>query len=188
MLDEGARLDLFESESLDHAQLPGGLLGGENALQRGAPHLGGHALIVAARVRSKDHTATAPLRRTTAALSGAPGPLLAPRLAAATGDVAARLGVRGTDAGARLLAHNRLVDERLVGRHAKESLGKLDLAGRLARCVEDRRALGHAHFAFCTSSTALRAPGTAPLTRIRLRSASTLMTVSFLTVTCWSPM
>ena len=79
----------------------------------------------------------------------------------------------GAEAPAGQLADHGLVDERLVDRRAEERLGQVHRAGLLAVGLEDRR-LRHRHFAFRTSSRPLRAPGTAPLTRMRLRSASTL--------------
>src|SRR3989441_9801746 len=50
----------------------------------GAPHLRGEALSVPAAVGSEHHTAVPPLRRASRALTGAPCPLLAPRLGTAT--------------------------------------------------------------------------------------------------------
>src|SRR6185312_17530740 len=55
---------------------------GQRDAQRLAPHLLRHQLPVFSRVRSKDHTTTAPVRRPGRPLTSATGALLTPRLLA----------------------------------------------------------------------------------------------------------
>src|SRR5690606_38561005 len=146
-----------------------------------------HPLPVAARMRAEDHAATGPLRSAAAPLAGATGALLSPGPVAATPDLPAGAGVGGTEPASGELPDDGLVDERFVDRRGEEHRGRLGRAARLAVRGEERRrgsrGLGHRHFALCTSSRPFRAPGTAPLTRMRLRSGSAFTTLSFFTVT-----
>src|SRR4029079_10184617 len=79
---------------------------GEGGAQGGGLHLLGGPLDVAARGRAVHDSTTVVLRRTDRALAGATGALLAVRLAATAGHLAATLGVGRALAGGGQLGHD----------------------------------------------------------------------------------
>src|SRR5712692_8522524 len=146
-----------------------------------------HLLLVAMRVGTEDH----------AAVAGATGALLLPRLLASTRDVAAGLGLGCSLAVIRLLALDGLVKHGGVERGVEDALREIQVAALLAVLVVDRRRhfLGR-HYAFFplgwrvesrTRTTLFLWPGTSPLTSSRLRSRSTRTTLRCLVVRCWLP-
>ena len=84
------------------------------------------------------------------------------------------------------LGDDRLVEDGLVHRRGEQRLGEVDAPDGGAGAVVEG-GLRHRQ-AFFTKVSAPGAPGTDPLTRIRLRSASTRTTRSFLMVTRSCPM
>src|SRR5262249_58516968 len=109
------------------------------------------------------------------AVAGAAGSLLAPRLRAAAGDEAAALrGARALTARVQLGAH-RLVHEVRLDVGAEDGLVERDLLLRVAEhgCLES----SHQRMSSRISTSPFFGPGTAPLTRRRVRSTSTECTV-----------
>src|SRR6185437_11379727 len=94
-LGELAGLGLGQGRAIEHDQLALGLLGRERGLEREAADLLLQAEFVAAHHRAEDDGAAAELRRAQAALAGAAGALLPPRLLGGALDVADALGLVG---------------------------------------------------------------------------------------------
>ena len=97
--------------------------------------------------------------------AGAAGALLAPGLGGGEGDLAASQGRGGAAAARGQVGAGGLVDQRLVEGLGEELFGQVGF-GRLAEH-------GRLRPSVLTSTIALREPGTEPLIRSRLRSAST---------------
>src|SRR3712207_3597109 len=155
----------------------------------------GCALAVVARHRAVDDATAGELRRAGRALAGAARALLAVRLLAAAGDLAAGLRLVRALARRRELRDDDLVHQRDVGRDVEDLGGQLDRAGRAAARVAD---VEGGHYAFTVRFTLLltavrtvtrppTGPGTAPLMSSRPCSASTLWTVRLRVVTCSWP-
>src|SRR5690606_21952063 len=120
---------------------------GEGTAQGGGLHLLRGPLRVVPR-HGTVHDATAgELRRAGRALTGATGALLAVRLLATTGDLAAGLGlVRALTRGG-LLCHHDLVDQRDVHGDVEDLRREFDAAGLAAVRRDDINGLGAgAHF------------------------------------------
>ena len=113
-------MGLLEPEAVDDANGVVVELGRQGADEGETLHLAGQALHVAARVRPEDHAAASELRRSDRALTGAAGPLLAIRLLAAAGDLAARLGVVSAEVAAGQLGSHHLVEHGRVDRRGEE--------------------------------------------------------------------
>src|SRR5262249_30583521 len=151
-----------------------------------ALHALGQLLLIRARMRSEDHPTARVVRRAPRALPSAAGALLAVRLGTAAGHLAASLGVRRAGPATGQLGHDRLVHDGLVDRGREQRLRQVHGAGLGAGLGVERRG-GHDQ-AFLTSTSALRAPGTGPLTSNRFFSGSARTTVTFLTVMRSLPM
>src|SRR5665213_619915 len=174
---DGERLGLRHVElgGVEHGDAAALELVGERGAHRGAAFLLVQARDVRAGLRSEDHAAVRPLRRTDRTLAGAAGPLLAPRLLAAAAHFVALLRRRGAGAGICQLAEDRAIDRigLAVGRTAERS-GRLLFAHDLALRVDHLR---HYAVAFtltdcCTMTSPFFGPGTGPRTSSRFRSAS----------------
>src|SRR3990172_4708928 len=183
---ELAGLHLVHGQVLDDLHGAVGELRRERAAQGEALHAPGHLLLVAAGVRAEDDAAALVVRGADGALAGAAGALLLVRLPAAARDLAARLRVVRPEVAAGQLRIHDLVHHGGVHRRREEPVGQLDRTDLGARLAIEGRA-GH-DYALLTRTRAFRAPGTEPLTRSRLRSASVRTTVSFLIVRRSSPM
>src|SRR5665213_1101290 len=164
-----------ELGGVEHGDAAALELVGERGAHRGAAFLLVQARDVRAGLRSEDHAAVRPLRRTDRTLAGAAGPLLAPRLLAAAAHFVALLRRRGAGAGICQLAEDRAIDRigLAVGRTAERS-GRLLFAHDLALRVDHLR---HYAVAFtltdcCTMTSPFFGPGTGPRTSSRFRSAS----------------
>src|SRR5690606_34733570 len=119
-------------------------------------------------------------------LPGAPGALLAIRLAAAAGDGSPPLGGVGALARGRELGDDDLVDQRHVHLRVEDLGGQLDcLDGRAGAVLHlDGWHFGQAPFAVVLTSTSPPLePGTAPLMSSRPFSASTAWIARFCAVT-----
>src|SRR2546425_1108958 len=190
-------LGCVQRDLLDDAHGPVLGLHRKRDAKREPPLLAGHLLFVAARVRTEDHAAVAPLRRPGTALARPPGALLFPGLLAAAGNLAAGLRLVGALAVVGLLPLHRLVQHGLVHRRVEDRLRQFYLAALLPFAVEDcnRHGAGGGHYFFpfgCraesrTSTTLFLWPGTSPLTSNRLRSRATRTTVRCMVVRCALP-
>src|SRR5262249_34467007 len=187
-LDEDARLlggRRIELRSVDDGERPLLRMRSERGAQRGLLRLPVHLLHERARGLRERVTAAGELRRADRALAGAAGALLAPRLRAAAGDEPAALR-RGRSGTLRvLLGANRLVHEVRLHLGRKHGLVERDILRLLAVASEKRCVDSHQPR---TSTMPFFGPGTAPLMRSRLRSASTSCTVSPSWVTRLPPM
>ena len=100
-------------------------------------HLRRHVLTVVARVRAEDDAAVPPVRRAGRALARAAGALLAVRLLAAAGDLAARLRVGRALPLVRLVPDYGLVHQPDVGLDAEDLVQQLDGVNDLSGHVVD---------------------------------------------------
>src|SRR3990170_2627523 len=163
---------------------------GRQGRAHGQPaHLPRRVLRVLARLRPEDDAAALEDRGLPAAVPGAARPLLPVDLARAPGDFTARLRGMRTRALGGELRQQHLVHHRGVRPHAEDRLRQVHRPRILALRVE-RLHRGHGgHLApfligrLRTRTRLPRGPGTAPLSRSRLRAASTLTTRSPRTLT-----
>src|SRR6185437_15058484 len=95
------------------------------------------AEFVAAHHRAEDDGAAAELRRAQAALAGAAGALLPPRLLGGALDVADALGLVGAGAALGELPVHHARQDVLADRHAEDLVGELDVADALVVEVLD---------------------------------------------------
>src|SRR6185312_7537124 len=150
----------------------------------------GRALAVVARLRTVHNATAGELRRTSRALTGTPGALLAVRLPAAAASLAAGLGRMRALTGCRTLSRHHLVHQRDVGRRV-EQLGRQFNAAALlaARRVHVNLDCFRSHqlspllMALRTMTSPPFRPGMAPLISNTPCSASTLCTTRFCVVT-----
>src|SRR5690606_25844379 len=163
---------------------------GQHRPHRGAVHLAVDLLVVAPRLRRERATAADPDRSAGRAGAGAARALLAPRLAAAAADLRAGLLRFRARARVREIRRHHLVDQRLVVRRAEAHVGELERVA-VALYFDFHRSYSAPFAPFAAGRTITRpfgAPGTAPLTSSRLRSASTRTTSRFVIVTRVAPM
>ena len=125
-------LPLVERERVDDGERVLGGAGREHRPHRQAAHLARERLLVRARVRPEDHAAALVVRRALGALARVAGALLAIRLLAAAGHLAAGARVVGALARVGLLGHDGLVHDRLVRLDAEDPIVQVDLAQDLA--------------------------------------------------------
>jgi hypothetical protein len=137
-------------------------------------------------MRAEDRAAAAIVRRPDAALPRTTGALLAVRLAAATANLTAGLGVVRAGATRGQLGGHDLVEHGGVDRCSEQLIAELDVADRLAGAVVER--CRRHRQTFLTRMSEPRAPGRLPFTSSRLRSGSVRTTRTFLMVTPSSPM
>src|SRR5712692_3343130 len=140
--DGEAGLRLFDGEPVDDPHPALGRLLGERGTEGEAAHLLGHALRIAARMRSEYDGAAFHRRLADRSVPRAARALLPVRLGASTGDGGARLGRRGALAPVVGLAHERLVHHRRVHLLGEDHLRQPDLALALARGIEQRDVKG----------------------------------------------
>src|SRR5439155_10194940 len=161
----------------DHGELARLESVGQRATQRRALHLLVHAHRVVARLRPVRDAAAHPDRRADRAVPGPAGPLLAPRLLAATADLGPGLRRVGAATDGGEARHHDLVHQADVDRRLEQFRGQLSGPGPLARLVAQVDARHQAPlFAagfFTLERTITRppgGPGIAPFTTRRLRS------------------
>jgi hypothetical protein len=103
---------------------------GQGAAQGSSLELLGRALFVVARRRAMHHATTGVLRCADRALAGTAGALLAVRLPATAGNLAAALGRVRALARSGQLSHNTLVDQRDVDLGVDDVDGQVDVDGQ----------------------------------------------------------
>src|SRR6185312_17146488 len=108
-----------------------GLFRRQRGLERESPYFLLQAEFVAAHDRAEDHGAAAELRRAQAALAGAAGAFLLPRLLGRALDVADLLGLVGTGAAFGELPIHHAGENVLAHWQAENFIGQLDFAGAL---------------------------------------------------------
>src|SRR5207245_1550775 len=140
-------------EPVDERPLARGALGRERLAERGAPHLGGHALVVLARGGAERLAAALPLGRPDRALAGAARALLLPRLPAAARHLAPPLGVVRARAPRGQLLHHGLVDLRHAHRLREDVGPEIERFLLLALAVEHGNGR-HATWPLCLSAAA----------------------------------
>src|SRR5713226_7804863 len=133
-----ARARLLDGEPVDDPDPALGRLLRERGTEGKASHLLGHALGIAAWMRSEDDRPTLHRRLSDGSVARAAGALLPVGLGTPTGDGGARLGRRGALAPVVGLAHEGLVHHRRVHLLREDHLGQPDLALALARGIEQR--------------------------------------------------
>src|SRR5581483_3517768 len=173
-----------------------GGLGRQQRSHRRPPGLARHRLFVVSGMGPENDAAVPPLRRSGAALAGAARALLTPRLGIAARHRRPCFGRSRALAQVGHLPHGGLVNRHVLDRRGEDLVVEVDLVDHLAGHVVHGN-LRHGAYpfffrpaaltAFLTKMSALLAPGTAPSTRSRLRSASTSTTFRFCTVTRTSP-
>src|SRR5690606_9258864 len=183
------RLRRFHRQRLgdDQPVLPDELR--QHGFESPAIHLAVDLLTMIARLRREGPATANPDGAADGAGARTPGALLLPRLGAAAAYLCASLLRLGPGTAAGQESRYYLVHQRLVEFGAKRAVGDLDAAAvALHLDLHAQAPLFRALMAGRTSTRPPLCPGTAPLIRMRFRSASTRTTSRFCTVRRTLPM
>src|SRR5690606_2315165 len=176
----------IDAKLFNHDQTIGASQLGEDGTHGSAIHLLVELLGVILGLGREGHATAAPQRAADGTGAGTTGTLLTERLGTATGHFGTALLSAGTLAAAGHVGHNCLVYQGLVEFTAEDTIGNLD---RLS-AIYIQLHLSISPYALTAGRTITSppvAPGTAPLTSSRLRSASTRTTSRDCTVTRSAP-
>src|SRR5690348_15201031 len=185
LADQRLGLRRVDREFRDHLQAALAIQFGQHRAQRAAVHLAIDLLREVARLRRERARTTDEDRRTVIAVAGTAALLLLELLGGArdAGVVQLRLG---TGAARVAVSHHHLMHEILAERGAEDRFGNLQ--GLSANHIQFHGQAPQALAAGRTTTSPPVAPGTAPLTAIRWRSASTLTTSRFIAERLTLPM